>query len=507
MYNKKNIEEKAKLVRKWCLISTSEAGSGHPTSCLSAADLTTALFDSFFTYDIKNPNNPNNDRLIFSKGHAAPLLYTLYALAGVMDPEELKMLRKFGSKLEGHPTPEFEHFNVASGSLGQGLSVGAGEAIVLRDQVQSLPKVYVVLGDGELAEGSVWEAANFASYYKLNNLIAIADINAFGQSQQTMFGHRGREYQKRFAAFGWETILINGHNIDEIMEAFQKAASNKTDKPFVIIANTKKGKGISFLENKDGWHGKPLKKEDLEKALAELGSIDESLRFKLKTRKVSEVSKVSNVPATPLLERFELGDEIPTREVYGSILGQLANTNPDIYALDGDVKNSTYAMDFQKVHPERFVECFIAEQNMVGVALGLSRLGKIPFVSTFAAFLTRAFDQVRMARLSNANMVFVGSHAGVSIGEDGASQMGLEDFALFGSILDSVILHPSDAVSTARLLSLLPSLCGISYLRTLRGKTPVIYESDEEFLIGGSKVLRKSKEDVVTVAATGVTIF
>ncbi len=513
------LREKAKLVRKWCLLSTTEAGSGHPTSCLSAADLMTVLFDRYFRYDTKNPSFYNNDRLIFSTGHAAPLLYTLYALSGAFEVEKLRTLRKFNSPLEGHPTPEFVHFNAATGSLGQGLSIGCGMALAAKKDAL-LFKTYVLLGDGELAEGQVWEAANFASYYKLNNLIAIADINRFGQSQETMFGHHVKEYEKRFAAFGWEVIAIDGHDMQQIVDAFEKAIHTTSKKPVIIIGKTYKGGGISFLQDKDGSHGKALKKEELEKALAELGEIDDSLRFNLSAR-----GPVKSVPPTsaPLVSlrsnasarvgspssfatpRYKIGEEIATREAYGKTL--VAFKSKAVFAFDAEVKNSTFSQDYLKAYPDQFIECFIAEQNMVGVALGFARLGKIAFVSSFAAFLSRAFDQIRMSRLSNANLKFVGSHAGVSIGEDGGSQMALEDFALFGAIPNSILFHPCDAVSTAALVSIMARQKGVSYLRTLRPKTPVIYNADEQFSIGGSKTLKSSKNDSMTIAACGITVF
>lgn len=506
MMDYSDIEKKAKLVRKWSMISTTEAGSGHPTSCLSAADLTTVLFDKYFTYDLKDPLNFTNDRFILSKGHAAPLFFTLYALSSAIPVEELKTLRKFGSRIEGHPTMEFPYTDAATGSLGQGLSVGAGLAYFGKQSNLGM-KSYVLLGDGELAEGQIWEAANFASHYKLDNLIAIADINRLAQSQETMFGHHLKEYEKRFKAFGFETIVIDGHNFAEIDQAFQKATSNSSGKPFAIIAKTFKGKGISFLENKDGWHGKPLKKEDLEKALKELGEVNDSLRFKLKQPKpFVPKGKTGSQPTYTVDIQYKIGDQIATRDIYGSVLAQLGKSDFSIMSLDGDVKNSTFAIDFMKAHQDRFVECFIAEQNMVSVAVGLSRLRRIPFVSTFAAFFTRAADQIRMASLSKANIKFVGSHAGISIGEDGASQMGLEDIALFGTIPDSVIFHPSDAVSTANILPLMAQHVGISYLRTLRPKTAVIYENSEEFKVGGSKILRSAQDDVLTIVAAGITV-
>lgn len=495
--------EKAKLLRKWILVSTTEAGSGHPTSSMSSADLGTVLFDKYFRYDISNPLNPDNDRFILSKGHASPLFYALYGMAGGHPLDELMNLRKFGSRLEGHPSMHYSFTDAATGSLGQGLSIGAGLSYFGKKENRDL-KTYVFLGDGELAEGQIWEACNFASYYKLDNLIAIADINRLGQSQETMFGSDGEKYADRFKVFGFETIIIDGHDLEEIDKAFAKAVGNKSGKPYAIVAKTKKGKGVSFVEDKDGWHGKTLSKDDLEKALNELGEVDESLRFNLQKPEVTPVQNKPISKSDPI--SFKQGEEVATREVYGKVLANLAQENPDIYALDGDVKNSTFSMDFLAEFPERFIECYIAEQNMVGVAVGLQRVGKIPFVSTFAAFLTRAFDQIRMAGISHANIKFVGSHAGVSIGEDGPSQMGLEDIAMFMSIPDSVVLHPSDALSTAKLLPKLVSHRGISYLRTLRSKTPVIYSNDEDFAVGGAKIVKKSEKDVLTVVACGITV-
>lgn len=496
-------ERKATLLRFLSLTSTTSAGSGHPTSCLSAADLMAVLFDAYFSYDLDNPLNFNNDRLIFSKGHAAPLFYALYAVAGAFPLEELQTLRKFESRLEGHPTPRFKYTDAATGSLGQGLSVGAGMAYAMKDKNDA--HVYVLLGDGELAEGQVWEAANFSSYYKLHNLIAIADINRLAQSQETMFGHHVAEYDNRFKAFGFETAVIDGHNLEEINDALNRATASSSGKPFVILAKTDKGHGVSFLQDADNWHGKALKKEELEKAVVELGDVDQSLRFNVKKPAQEALREKSDPPRVISLD-YQKGMEIATREVYGKELSELGKTDPAIIALDGDVKNSTFSQDFLKDHPRQFIECFIAEQNMVSMAVGLSRLKKKPFVSTFAAFLTRASDQIRMAALSDANICFTGSHVGVSIGEDGASQMGLEDISLFGTIPDSVVVQPTDAVSTAKLLEKLYEREGISYMRTLRPKTAVLYESSDDFIIGGSKILCQSDEDILTIAATGITV-
>jgi transketolase len=504
MENLEELRKKANLVRKWCLISTTQAGSGHPTSCLSAADAAAVLFDRYFTYDLDDPLNLYNDRLVLSKGHAAPLLYTLFGMAGAYPLEELKTLRKFGSRFEGHPVPKYKYAEAATGSLGQGLSVGAGLALIAKREGYG-SKTYVLTGDGELAEGQIWEAANFAAHEKLDNLIAILDINRLGQSQETMFGHNIDEYIRKFKAFDFEVIAIDGHNYEEIDQALQ-AVQKPNGKPYAIVMKTFKGHGVSFLENKDGWHGKALKKDELEKALKELGTIDDTLRFQLKQPQQNKLPQFA-VGINDTGITFEPGKEYATREVFGEVLAKLGEQNKAIYALDGDVMNSTFTETFKKAHPGRFVEAYIAEQNMVSVAAGLSRMGKIPFVATFAAFLTRAADQIRMARVSEANIKFIGSHVGVSIGEDGPSQMGLEDIALFGALPDSVVLQPCDAVSTAKLVPQMATHQGFSYMRTLRPKTPLLYKSEDNFAIGGSKILRSSDNDLLTVAATGITVF
>jgi transketolase len=499
-----DFQEKAKLVRKWCLVSTTEAGSGHPTSCLSAADIATVLFDRYFRYDVDNPLNLYNDHFVLSKGHAAPLLYTLFGMAGAYPLEELKTLRKLGSRFEGHPVPKYKYADAATGSLGQGLSVGAGLALVAKREGYG-SKTYVLTGDGELAEGQIWEAANFAAHEKLDNLVAILDINRLGQSQETMFGHRIREYVKKFKAFDFEVMAINGHDYGEINRALQ-ATQNPSGKPFAIIAKTFKGYPISFLKNKDGWHGKALKKDELEKALKQLEPIDDHLGFELKKPAQAKTPLKAGTTTAKALD-FEQGKQYATREVFGDVLAKLAGQNQEIYALDGDVMNSTFTQTFKKARAERFVECYIAEQNMVSVAAGLSRMGKIPFVATFAAFLTRAADQIRMARVSEANIKFVGSHVGVSIGEDGPSQMGLEDISLFGTIPDCVVLQPCDAVSTSQLVTEMMTHDGFAYMRTLRPKTALLYNNEDTFDIGGSKILRQSGNDLLTVAATGITVF
>jgi transketolase len=500
----KELQEKARLVRKWCMVSTTEAGSGHPTSCLSAADIATVLFDRYFTYDIANPLNLYNDRFVLSKGHAAPLLYTLFGMAGAYPLAELKTLRKAGSRFEGHPVPKYIYAEAATGSLGQGLSVGAGLALVAKREKYPY-KTFVLTGDGELAEGQVWEAANFAAHEKLDNLIAILDINRLGQSQETMFGHHVEEYVNKFKAFDFEVVDIDGHNYEEINRAFQQAIQNTSGKPFAIVAKTFKGHGISFLENKDSWHGKALKKEELKNALNELGPVNDNLRFNVKKPQQVKLPG-KHITTTDAGLSFEQGKEYATREVFGEALIKLGEQNKEIYVLDGDVMNSTFTEPFKKAHPERFVESYIAEQNMVSVGSGLARLGKIPVAATFAAFLTRTADQIRMARISEANLKFIGSHVGVSIGEDGPSQMGLEDIALFGALPGTVVLQPCDAVSTAKLLPQIIDHEGFVYMRTLRPKTPLLYNHVDVFTIGGSKLLRKSGNDILTVVATGITV-
>lgn len=499
------LRQKANLLRKWSLISTTEAGSGHPTSCLSAADLTAVLFDRYFTYDIEQPLNIYNDRFILSKGHAAPLLYALFGMCGAHALEELKTLRKFNSRFEGHPVPRFEFADAATGSLGQGLSVGAGIALASkREKINN--KIYVLCGDGELAEGQVWEAANFASFHKLDNLVAILDINRLAQSGETMFGHHIDEYANRFRAFGFDVFVIDGHNFEEIDNTLSLANRSTNGKPVAIVANTLKGKGISFLEDKEGWHGKALQKDDLKKALKELGNISDQLTFDIRKPAKSKISKTAKINITAPIT-VEKEKEYATREVFGEVLAGIGKTAATVYALDADVKNSTFTDHFFETNPQRFVECYIAEQNMVSAAVGLSRIGKIPVVATFGAFLTRAADQIRMARVSEANIKFAGSHVGVSIGEDGPSQMGLEDIALFGAVPGTVILQPADGVSTEKLVPAMLNHRGLVYMRTLRPKTPLLYNTAEKFTIGGSKILLHSSDDVLTIAASGITVF
>lgn len=503
-----DISQKANIVRALSIISTTEAGSGHPTSCMSAADLTTLLFDKYFRYDIKNPKYENNDRFLISKGHVAPLYYTLFSLSGAISREKLLTLRKFDSVLEGHPTPLWEYADAATGSLGQGLSIGAG--IALHAKRNSLShKTIVLLGDGELAEGQVWEACNFAAQEKLNNLIAIADINGLGQTGRTMFFHDMDAYHNRFKSFGWETVVVDGHNFEQIDKALKLSYENDSEKPIAVIAKTHKGKGVDSLDEAENFHGKPVPEEDLEKALQELGVAkdvvkDSKTLFDVKIPDQVETKNADQTKEDSLT--YKVGEEHATREVFGEALVALGKSNSSVYAIDGDVGNSTYTLPFKDSHPDRFVQGYIAEQNMVSVGVGLSSMGMTPYVASFGAFLSRAYDQVRMAAISRANIKLVGSHAGVSIGEDGPSQMALEDIAFFTSIPSTVVLHPSDANSTAKLTFKLSQHKGISYLRTLRPKTPVLYDSNEEFSIGGSKTLISSKDSDLVVIAAGITV-
>lgn len=500
----KTLEEIAKLIRYHILTSTTEAGSGHPTSSLSATDLMTVLiFSGLFRFDADHPEHPNNDRLIFSKGHASPLFYALWCVAGKLTEKELMTMRKFGSPLEGHPTANFRYTEAATGSLGQGLSVGVGMALNAK-YIDKLPyKTYVLLGDSEMSEGSQWEAMQIAAHYKLDNLAGIIDINRLGQRGETMYGHDLKAYQKRISSFGWKTFVIDGHSFQEILNASKKALRVK-NKPVMIIARTLKGKGVSFLEDQHGWHGKTLSKDELNLALRELGTVDISVRGEIS--KPENLRPETKLPQKPQSMYYPDDKHVATRKAYGKALVRIFPQFPDMVVLDAEVSNSTFAGIFKEAYPERFFEMFIAEQNMVGTALGLSRRGKIPFISTFAAFFTRAFDQIRMCQYSDSNIKFSGSHAGVSIGEDGPSQMGLEDIAMFRSVLNSVVLYPSDAVSTEKLVEEAAKYHGIVYLRTTRKDTPILYENNEDFPVGGCKVLRESDNDHITIIAAGITL-
>jgi transketolase len=477
------------------------AGSGHPTSSMSAADLMAVLLDGHLRYDFEDPANPGNDHLIFSKGHASPLLYALYHAAGAIDELELLSFRKLGSRLEGHPTPRLPWVDVATGSLGQGLPIGVGIALAGR-YLDHLPyRVWVLCGDSELAEGSMWEAFEHASFTQLDNLTAILDVNRLGQTTATRHGWDTGAYAQRLRAFGWHAIEIDGHDVDAIDKAYQEAVA--TDgRPTAIVARTVKGKGVASVENRNGMHGKPL--DDPEGAIRELGGVR---RLRVQVPKPPR-QVPHRFPASGELElpRFEVGDKVATRKAFGQALEALGAAEGNVVALDGEVSNSTYSELFAKAHPDRFFEMYIAEQQMIAAAVGMQVRGWRPFASTFAAFLTRAYDFIRMAAVSRADLRLVGSHAGVSIGEDGPSQMGLEDMAALRAVHGSVVLHPCDANQAAALVAAMAEQAGISYLRTLRGATPVIYPPGTPMPIGGSQVLRSSQDDRVTIVAAGVTV-
>ncbi|PYS40640.1 MAG: transketolase [Acidobacteria bacterium] len=497
------LKEKGRRLRILSLKATTEAGSGHPSSCLSAADLTSVIFFHEMRFDPKDPHNPANDRFILSKGHAAPLLWAAYAESGIIAEKDVLTLRRLDSNLEGHPTPRMPWVDVATGSLGQGLSAGLGNALAAH--LDRIPfNTYVLLGDGECAEGSVWEAAALASYYKASNLYAIVDVNGLGQSQRTMDQFNVDRFADKFRAFGWFAQTVDGHNYVDILNAFDVFRREGGTQPRVLVAKTFKGKGVSLLENLEGWHGKAVPKQDLPKALAELENPLGPNDFFPNPRTGFSVPYFEGTLDIRVARKP--GETAATREAYGDALVKIAEKDPRVVALDGDTKNSTFSEKLLKAYPERFFEMFIAEQNMVGVATGLAARGKIPFISTFAAFMTRAFDQIRMAGVSQSNVKFCGSHAGVSIGEDGPSQMGLEDLALFRSIPGSVVLYPSDAVSAERVVLEAARHRGICYIRAMRPKTAVLYSNNEQFPIGGSKVLRKSGNDSATVIAAGITV-
>ncbi len=503
--------EVANRLRRHSVRMTSAAGSGHPTSCLSAADLVAAIFFDALRYDVRDPDHPDNDRFVLSKGHAAPLLYGAWAEVGAIPTDSLTSLRRIDSELEGHPTPRFPWVEVGTGSLGQGLSVGLGMAHSMKLEKRDA-RVFVLLGDGEVMEGSVWEAVELAPRLGVHNLLAIVDVNRLGQSAPTPLEWDLLAYARRFEAFGWNPLLVDGHDIGEILTAFRMAEETR-DRPSVILARTVKGKGVSFLEDTEGRHGKPLKGEEFERALAEIPETDPVVEPTLRPthRRASvdrERSRADRSPGEWSLSApdYDLGDEVATRKAFGSALARIGELEPRLMVLDGDVKNSTGTEEFLERFPERFIEGYIAEQNLVGMALGLQALGKLPVVSTFACFLTRAFDQIRMGGISQARLVLSGSHAGVSIGEDGPSQMGLEDIAMMRAIPGSAVLYPCDAVSAERATELALHHDGIAYLRTTRPKTPTIYDCDEVFELGGFKVVGSSPEDRLTVLAAGVTL-
>ncbi|MEY7977675.1 transketolase [Streptomyces pilosus] len=478
------------------------AGSGHPTSSMSAADLTAVLFARHFRYDFDRPDHPANDRFVLSKGHASPLMYATYKAAGAIDDEELLTFRENGSRLEGHPTPRrLPWVETATGSLGQGLPVGVGIALAGRRLDHADYRVWVLCGDSELAEGSVWEAAEQAAYENLDNLTAIVDVNRLGQRGPTRHGHDLDAYARRFQAFGWHTVEVDGHDVDAVDRAYGEALSTR-GQPTAILARTLKGKGVASVQDREGLHGKPL--PEAEDAVAELGG-PRDLRIRVRPPS-SDGERPARHAAEPALPRWDKGEEVATRNAFGEALAALGAARGDVVALDGEVGDSTRAEFFAKQHPERYIECYIAEQQMVAAAVGVASRGWTPYASTFAAFLTRAHDFVRMAAVSGSGINLVGSHAGVAIGQDGPSQMGLEDLAMMRAVHGSTVLYPCDANQTARLVATMAGLEGIRYLRTSRGESKVLYGPDEEFPVGGSKVLRSSGSDRLTLVAAGVTV-
>ena len=484
---------------------TTKAGSGHPTSAMSGADFMAVLAAKYLKYDFNNPENPNNDSLIFSKGHACPLLYAFYKAAGAISDDEMMTLREIGSRIEGHPTPDIPWVEAATGSLGQGLPIGVGDAYAGKF-LDKLPfRTWVICGDSEMAEGSMWEAFAAADHYKLNNLIAIIDVNRLGQRGETMLGWDTGTYARRAEAFGWKAIEIDGHNVEEIDAAFQAAMDS--DKPTCIIARTEKGYGFSEVSNKAGWHGKPFPAEMAEKAIAEISEcVGGQPNVTVEVQKPEAGQRASMTASAVELPKYTLGEKVASREAYGAALAAIGKADPSVVALDAEVSNSTFSETMKKVDAARFVEIYIAEQQMLGTALGLQNRGRKPYCSTFAAFFARAYDQIRMGAISQANLKLVGTHAGVSIGEDGPSQMALEDLAMMRAVHGSTVLYPSDATSTAALVEQMRETDGISFLRSTREKTPVLYESTEEFPIGGSKVLRSSDNDVATFIGAGITV-
>ncbi len=506
------LESMAARLRIDSIRATTEAGSGHPTSCASAAEIMAALFFSVMRYDPSNPKKPNNDLFVLSKGHAAPILYAAWAEAGLFPVEHLLTLRRLDSDLEGHPTPALPFVDAATGSLGQGLSVAIGMALNAKRLERQDQRIFVLLGDGESAEGSVWEAAQLAAAYQLDNLCATVDINRLGQSQPTLWGHDLEAHQKRWEALGWQALTVDGHRVSELLQAYERFHGT-SGKPTVILARTVKGRGFPGIEDKEGYHGRAL---DQSTAQAVIASLERLItlnahpwkpNFPLETRPLRPASSAAGPDSEPIQPNYVPGGPaVATRRGFGDALAALASTDSRIVVLDGDVKNSTYTEEFAKVAPERFFECYIAEQNMLGVAMGLAARRKIPFAATFACFLSRAYDFIRMAAIGGLNIKLAGTHAGVSIGEDGASQMALEDLAMMTAQPGFTVLYPSDATSAWRATELLARHQGPSYLRLGRPASPILYSANERFAIGECKVLRKSAEDKVLIVAAGVTV-
>jgi transketolase len=484
--------------------SSGAAASGHPTSSMSGAELMAGLMTGYLRYDFDNPENPANDSLIFSKGHASPLLYSMYKAAGAITDEELLSFRQFGSRFEGHPTPRIPWVDVATGSLGQGLPIGVGLALESKylDGLDS--RVWVLCGDSEMAEGSIWEAFQHAAFYNLGNLTAILDMNRLGQTGETMDGWNGDAYAERARAFGWNAVQIDGHDPVEVDRAYSEAVQND-EQPTLIVAKTIKGSGVSFLENQEGVHGKPVDAGREEEAISELGG-NQDTTIEVEKPESKPKTFESGVRGEPSLPTWEVGTSEATRAAYGAALAALGEAREDVVAMDGEVSNSTHAQDFAKAHPDRYFEMYISEQQLVASAVAMQVGGRVPFASSFAAFFSRAYDFIRMGAISRASIRLCGSHAGVSIGEDGPSQMALEDLAMMRAVHGSTVLYPSDANQTAKLVAEMADTEGISFLRTNRPKTPVIYDANENFPVGGSKVLRSSEDDSVTIIGAGVTL-
>ncbi|MGM0600280.1 MAG: transketolase [Candidatus Rifleibacteriota bacterium] len=506
----KELKHRAARIRWLSIKSTAKAGSGHPTSCCSIAEIMSALFFKVMRYDPKNPASDENDRLVLSKGHAAPALYAAWCEAGFLKEEEVMTLREMGSKIEGHPMPSLEFVDVATGSLGQGLSVGLGIAKHQQAVVKNGARTFVILGDGEVAEGSVWEAFALGANLKQENLVAIIDVNRLGQSRETMHGHDMRTYARKVEAFGWEAIIVDdGHDIEQVLKSFEQALK-VSGKPVCLIARTLKGGGLSQIADKENWHGKPiLPGKGLEEAL------DDVNKDIMKSPPAPVIEKPQKAAATiktgPINVKvdpppYSKGDKAATRKAVGPALTALGKAEERIWVIDGDTQNSTYSQAFGEKYPERFVESFIAEQNMAGVAAGLAARGLIPFAVTFGAFLARAFDQIRMAALSGLKVKFIGTHAGISIGEDGPSQMALEDLAAFSTLPAGTVFYPSDAVSAYKCIVNLAKHDGPGYIRLSRPANPVLYDANEEFPIGGLKLIKKADNPSLTIVSAGVIL-
>ncbi|XP_059383656.1 transketolase-like protein 2 [Carassius carassius] len=502
------LKDIANKLRIHSIRETCASESGHPTSCCSAAELMSVLFFHTMRYKAKDPRNPSNDRFILSKGHAAPILYAAWAEAGYIKESELLKLRKIESDLEGHPTPKLAFVDVATGSLGQGLGAACGMAYTGKYFDKASYRVYCMLGDGECSEGSVWEAMAFASYYKLDNLVAILDVNRLGQSEAAPLQHNMNTYKDRCEAFGFNTYVVDGHDVEELCKALWHAEQTK-GKPTAIVAKTFKGKGLKGIENQENWHGKPMPTGRAEELINDILSQIQSPNKHLHPQQPNEDVALADLTPIRLLTapEYKMGDKISTRKAYGVALKKMGDASPRVVAMDGDTKNSTFSDIFKKAHPDRFIECFIAEQNMVSVAIGCATRDRtVSFASTFAAFFARAYDHIRMAAISQSNVNLVGSHCGVSIGEDGPSQMALEDLAMFRAIPTCTVFYPSDGVSTERAVELAANTKGICFIRTSRPDTAVIYDAGEKFEVGKAKVVRQSDNDQVTVIGAGVTL-